>query len=187
MESGRRKRNRGLFTNSLCFLRRPPFVSRRPPRIRGCLSPPASPPECLALRLTAPAHIALQAAHTCRPAVYCHYNYDCQNRSTNVLIWYSGTFITNNWAPCFLFERFKGFKSKGRALMSAVNTQFGSSAAAAAAHILVYVPRHCPFGVTGLFPICPANHSDLVKPDPVSARQWRKLRFTPGIIEMCLS
>lgn len=186
MESGRRKRNRDLFTNSLCFLRRPPFVSRRPPRIRGCLPPPPpQPPECLALRLTAPAHITLQAAHTCRPAVYCHCNYDCQNRSTNVLIWYSGTFITNNWAPCFLFEGFKGFKSKRRALMSAVNTQFGSSAAAA--NILVYVPRHCPFGVAGLFPICPANHSDLVKPDPVSARQRRKLQFTPGIIEMCLS
>ena len=51
--------------------------------------------------------ITLHPVHTCRPAVYCHYNYDCQKKSTNVLIWQAGTFIINNRALCFLCERLR--------------------------------------------------------------------------------
>lgn len=103
------EQNWGVFTNSPHF----PSVFDG---VVYCQRPPWNEPVSQSVCLSTPTHIASHPAHTCWPAVYCHYNYDCQNRSTNVLIWYSGTFITKNWGPVCLFEQFKGFKSRGSAL-----------------------------------------------------------------------
>lgn len=113
------EQNQGLFTNSqsfsLCFWPCHLFPATSLKQARTSK-----------LCLTTPPHITLHPAHTCRPAVYCHYNYNCQKKSTNVLIWQPETFITNNWAPCFLCERLRILNQEAQFYVCGKYTVFGT-------------------------------------------------------------
>lgn len=74
--------------------------------------------------------------------MYCHHNYDCQNKSTNVLTWQPGTFITNNWAPCFLCERLRILNQEARFY---VRGKYRVLAQSSCSTHLVYDPCHCPY------------------------------------------
>ena len=105
------------------------------------LFPATSLKRSAQLGLPTPPHITLHPAHTCWPAVDCHSNYDCQKKSTNVLIWYSGTFITNNWALCSVCERLRILHQEPQFNVCGEYTVLAQSCRS---EHLLYVPCHCP-------------------------------------------
>lgn len=112
----------------------PVIYSQRPPWKRACISKRLAPSHHAAT-----SHHVTSSAHICGPAVYCHYNYNCQNKSTNVSYLAAGDFYYKQ--VCFFCERLRILKQEAQLYVRGKCTVLAQSGCSV--H-WIYVPCHCP-------------------------------------------